>query len=49
MCAQQLLCVLMLQESAIYCVGLYHGLLKLFNQPVSVNFSNTVSAGGFFG
>lgn len=31
-----------LQESAIYCVGLYHGLLRLFGQSVTVNFSNSV-------
>lgn len=32
-----------LQESAIYCVGLYRGLLKLFGQAVMVNFANNVS------
>jgi hypothetical protein len=32
-----------LQDSAIYCLGLYRGLLNLFGLPVNVNFGNRVS------
>jgi hypothetical protein len=31
-----------LQDSAIYCLGLYRGLLNLFGLPVNVNFANRV-------
>jgi hypothetical protein len=31
-----------LQDSAIYCLGLYRGLLSLFGLPVNVNFANKV-------
>lgn len=38
-------CASRLQESAIYCLGLYRGLLHLFGLPVNLNFANKVSRG----